>query len=339
MRKIEYLSPTSINTFKKDPKKFYQDYLADSRSVKSAQTGAMSIGSAFDAYVKSALVKDMFGEATGRFDLETLLSKQVSPSLLDWARVNGKYVFESYVRSGAYGEILAEIRLSSRAPRLEYTSNKPIVGGDAAGSIAGDIGGVPLLGKPDLDFVDSGGNDVTLDWKVNGYCSKAAVSPMPGFSLVTDGWDESVFKRSKSHFMSHVDFVRSSDPGMRYNLKGGLEDYSEEWANQLSIYSWLGGKSVGSHFICAIDQLACDTTKATPFPLIRVARHRARISKSYQEKLYSEIVGIWAICQSGYIFRDMSEDKSRELQEHFDRGIVQDEDTAFLKGNMKQGYK
>jgi hypothetical protein len=35
----------------------------------------------------------------------------------------------------------------------------------------------------------------------------------------------------------------------------------------------------------------------------------------------------------------MSEDKSRELQEHFDRGIVQDEDTAFLKGNMKQGYK
>lgn len=336
MRKISYLSPTSLNLFRKDPKKFYRDYLADTRPVKMDQTGAMSVGSGFDAYVKSNLVKDLFGEATGRFDLETLLKEQVSPSNLKFAREAGRTVFESYVRSGAYGELILEMQQSSMVPRFEFTAKERIAGE----GVLEDIGGVPLLGKPDATFVDSGGNRCILDWKVNGYCSKSAVSPSPGYALCRDGnYLELSGKNSRSHRTSHVDFVGSVGAGLRYNTAKGLEDTSPEWAVQLAIYGWLAGEPIGSNFLTVIDQIACDNSKGFEVPLIRVASHRAFVGKKFQEDLFRSAVAIWGIIESGWIFRDMTEDDSRKLQEVMDRGVVHDEVSGFLSENMPNVYR
>ncbi len=337
MRKLEYLSPTSIMSFRKDPKKFYGDYLADNRAPRQEQTGAMAVGSAFDAAVKSSLVKDLFGESSGKFDFETLLAAQTNPNIREFARAAGAEVMKAYRYSGAYGDLILEMERSKRAPRFEYTATSkisaPTVTGSDPGGVLLLVGGVPLLGKPDADFVDSGGNDVILDWKVNGYCSKSAKSPEAGYAICRDGWDPSIFKNSRSHRASHADFVGSTGLGVRYNTGRYLEQVSEDWATQLAIYGWLGGKQVGEESICWIEQIACDNSKGFPVPLMRVASHRCKVSRVFQENLYRDCVSIWSIIQSGWIFRDMSEDASRSVQEVMDRGVVVDEDSAFFSEN------
>lgn len=334
MRQLKYLSPTSINSFRKDPRKFYCDYLADQRSARDPQNQAMSVGSAFDAYVKSRLVKDLLGDDSGKFSLETLLATQVSSENREWARTAGAVCMAAYLNSGAYADLILEMNRSSRAPRFEFTAHETIEGE----GILDIVGGVPLLGKPDCDFIDSAGNAVVLDWKVNGYCSRSGHSPMAGYSLCRDGnYVRMGVDSSRSNGKSHTDYVRSTERGVGFNTRSYLEDTNPEWAVQLACYGWLGGHKVGSHFIVAIDQLACDASKGTLEPLIRVASHRTRVSSNFQEELFRSIVSIWSVIQSGWIFRDLSEVDSHRLQEIMDRGVVMDEDTAFLTAN--NGYK
>lgn len=339
MRKCEYLSPTSLNKFKKSPREFYRDYLADTRAPRTAQTGAMAVGSAFDAFVKSQLMEKLYGEASGKYTFDALFEKQVEPARRDQALLDGRHCFESYVRSGAFADLLVEMLQSSRPPRFEFTSQGSVTGSDGNNGTLSTVGGVPFLGKPDAEFTDTGSNNIILDWKVNGYYSKSPVSPYKGYVICRDGWDLKDFVNSRSHGRSHDDFVGSSGRGLRYNTKLNLEDVNEDWATQVAIYAWLAGKKVGEHFLCCIEQLCCDTTKGTKAPLIRVATHRCPVSAKYQQETYRFAVGVWEIIKSGWIFRDLTEDQSRELQEVMDRGVVDDEDTAFLKANLKQTYR
>ena len=86
----------------------------------------------------------------------------------DFALKAGKYAFEAYMLSGAYYELLMLLRESIEAPRFEC-------------KLTGNIGGVPFLGKPDCRFVlDLGFGRISgvLDWKVKGFCSKYATSPL-----------------------------------------------------------------------------------------------------------------------------------------------------------------
>ena len=55
MRMPEYLSPTSLNVWKRDQEQFYLQYLAEKRPPREPQTQPMAVGAAFDAYVKSYL--------------------------------------------------------------------------------------------------------------------------------------------------------------------------------------------------------------------------------------------------------------------------------------------
>lgn len=335
MRKCEYLSPTSLNKFKKSPRDFYRDYLADTRAPRQAQTGAMAVGSAFDAFVKSKLMEKLYGESSGKYTFEALFEKQVEAPRRDQALIDGRHAFESYVRSGAFADLLVEMLQSSKPPRFEFTSQGSVTGSDGNNGTLASVGGVPFLGKPDAEFMDTGSNNIILDWKVNGYYSKSPVSPYIGYCLVRDGWDATVAPASRSNGKSHEKFVGSTGRGLRYNTALNLEDVNEDWATQVAIYAWLAGKQVGEHFLCCIEQLCCDNTKGYPAPLIRVATHRCPVSAKYQQDTYSFAVSVWEIIKSGWIFRDLSEDQSRAQQEIMDRGVVDDEDTAFLKENLK----
>lgn len=324
MRKPEYLSPSSISKFIKSPLEFYKDYLADNRQPKYPQTGAMSVGSGFDAFVKCELVKALYGEASGRFDLETMLNKSVSPGNLEFARNSGAHCLEEYKRSGAFSDLLIEMQQSVLKPRFEFTDQKVVDDG-----VMGNVQGVPLLGKPDSDFVDSGNNKVILDWKVNSYCSKSGASPAKGYALCRD---------PDGTRYSHKDFISSTGKGLRYNTAMCLEDVNEDWGRQLCIYGWLSGQPVGSRFLCAIEQLACAPGKNNNIPSIRCVSHRAFVSEKFQKDLFTQALGIWNIIQSGWIFREMSEDASRKLQESLDRGVVQDDKSNFFEEAMRPKY-
>lgn len=63
MRKPDYISPTALKLYRDNRDEYYLRYLADTKSPRDGQTQPMSIGSAFDAYVKSDIHTKLFGAA------------------------------------------------------------------------------------------------------------------------------------------------------------------------------------------------------------------------------------------------------------------------------------
>ena len=85
-------------------------------------------------------------------------------------------------------------------------------------------------------------------------------------------------------------------------------------ADQIATYAWMLGVPVGDQdMIVGLDQLACKPSpdvEANRMPLIRVAQHRCRISKGWQEGLLKRYQSCWEAIQSGHIFDDMTREES-----------------------------
>jgi hypothetical protein len=295
-RKPTYLSPTSMALWRQNPDEFYMKYLAEKKPPKIPQNQAMSIGSSFDAYVKSYLYEKIFGKGNNpKFDLRALFEAQVEPHNRDWAWKNGEICFKAYESSGSLSDLVTELEGSIGDPRFE-TEVFGTVNGYREG-VTLQIGGVPFLGKPDVYFINKKGARVILDWKVNGYCSKWGSSPVPGYIKCRE------YNKIPD---CHKDAIPAIFKGIVINLAHFLEDVNGEWADQLSVYSWLCGEDIGSDFIAAIDQLCWRNGNC------RVAQHRARIHSDYQFKIFANAQKLWDIIQSNWIFRELSESESAE---------------------------
>jgi len=232
----------------------------------------MSVGSAFDAFVKSFLAG---------YNLEEIFQKQVDPAMQEWAWSNGRRAFELYKESGALEALEKEIENYSVDPRFEF-------------DVSGIIQGVPLGGKPDLWYGHRSGAHVLLDWKVNGYCGKRALSPKKGYIHRYD---------TK---MMHKECVPVEYKGYLINSAHPLNTVDTSWANQLSIYAWLLGEPIGSDFVVGIEQL-CG-------PDCLCVSHRSLIEPQYQEDLVRKIKYMWNLIQQGprHIFDTVSEEQSEE---------------------------
>ena len=311
MRKIEYLSPSSIQKFEEGLENFYLQYLAEDRPPREPQTQPMSIGSAFDAYAKSFFHHAIFGKNhadSGRFEFDTIFEAQVEEQHRDWARLHGKNCFEQYRSSGALFNLLTELQAARSDPKFEF---------DVRGAVNGyrdglktTLGEVTLLGKPDAAFTNRDGTHIILDFKVNGWCSNYPVSPMPGYVELRN----SLGKRCGMH----KDCSPYEVGSLTINIGTFLEHHKPDWARQLSIYSWLMGEPIGSDAIMAIDQIVC---KPAPggFPTIRVAEHRLRVHGSYQHRVFDRACEIWEIVQSDHIFRDLTLEESKGRCELLDQ--------------------
>jgi len=296
VRTPKYLSNTSISLFYGDRTEFYLKYLADNRPPRFKQTRPMSVGSAFDAYVKSDICDKLFGPgAKPEFERDHIFEIQVEEHNRDWAREAGQHVFECYKRSGAFDMLMLELSLADGDPRFEFTVRR-------------EIEGIPLLGKPDLWFITNKGLHVLIDWKVNGYCANRSVSPRKGYVTLFDGWDHSKHKPSRNHKSMHKDAQPMNVGGIICNIATYLEDVDIKWADQTCLYGWLMGEPVGAKFVTGIDQIVAKP--AEPKPLLRVARHRARVSEAYQRGLWQRIKHVWQVIQSGHIFDDRSRAES-----------------------------
>lgn len=296
MRTIETISPTALKIWETDRELFYQRYLSDKRPPREPQTEAMAVGSAFDAFVKSAL-HSTFCDPDPAFELNTLLHHQVDdPFMCERARKAGRYLMNCYVECGAYDDLCGMISAAEQPPRFEF-------------KVTRKVSGVPLLGKPDCWF-NLGGTDVILDWKVNGYMSKSATSPRPLYKCCMDTWDIEKYKptRGGSH-KPHKNYDPMFFGGMEIG-RHWLEDVDRSWADQVAIYGWMMGMEPGSEdFITCIDQFACKPCE-DEYPLIRVAQHRCRISAFWQFNLITRLQSCWESIQENHIFTDMSKEES-----------------------------
>jgi hypothetical protein len=275
--------------WEKDKEEFYLQYLADKRPPRFPQTQPMAVGSAFDAYIKSYFHEVLFGKGNDpQFALEKIFEDQVEEQNRDWAWGAGKFCFEAYKTSGAMADLLLQLQQAKDEPRFEFT-------------LQNEIRGVEILGKPDVFFVHSSGTPIILDFKVNGFCSKHAVSPKRGYLKVRDGW---VGKPSRNANAIHKDAMAMTHSGVIINIAEFFETIYEEWAMQLSTYGWLCGAELGSEFVCALDQLCCKPDEPDK-PQIRIAEHRGLVSREYQLKLMARYSELWEIVHSNHIFRDM----------------------------------
>ena len=298
MREVKYLSPTSLTSFYEDRTEFYLRYISDHRPPRFPQTKPMSIGSAFDARVKSHLVKNLRGDP--EWDFDNLFQQQVESQNRDWALPASLYVFNAYVKSGALADLMLELEQAVHDPRFEFTVEDHVshVNFDTA---------IPFLGKPDVYFITKDGGQVIYDWKVNGFCGKSATSPRKGYVMVRDAYSGA--KESRGNGKPHKDSQILSVGGLDINVTHFLEDIDQSWAKQLSIYGWVLGEAIGSGFIVGIDQIVSKGLQ-DPYPLLRVASFRSRISEDFQNKVYALAYAAWTQIQTGYIFDDLPREES-----------------------------
>ena len=281
MRLPQFISPSALSLWQSNKEEYYLRYLAENPPPRMLQTQAMSIGSSFDAYVKSYMFERLFGKGSDpQFELDTIFETQVEEQNRDWAREAGAHVFDCYKKLGALADLLTELESASGTPRFEFT-------------VSGTIGDVPLLGKPDVWYVTKDAVEIILDFKVNGYCSDYPTYPKRGYvKLRPDGTE---------HKKAHISKVK----GVKINIAEFMESIDSSWAQQLATYAWLCGTPVGEFFIVAIDQLVCNGSS------IKVAEHRSQISPDFQQKILNEYQGLWATIRSGHIFRDRSYEESK----------------------------
>lgn len=320
MRKPTYLSHSSLTTWGKDREEFYIKHLAETRAPRIAQENYMSVGAGFDAFAKSALHERLFGKgADPQFEFQSIFEKQVEPQNRDFALDAGQYIFDCYVMTGAFDELLALLQKSKEPPRFEF-------------EVKGTINGVPIVGKPDCRFVHECGCHVILDWKVKGFCSKYGASPSKNYRLCRDAYGPP-HKPSKSHNTAHKDYAPYNHHGFEIN-QTYLEAANQEYADQLSIYGWLLGEQVGDEeVVCCIDEIV---SKFMPEgrPLLRVAHHRARVSTAHQTAVLNHAIECWDAINNGWIFRDLSQEENDAKCRLLEQKVIALQSDGSLEENL-----
>jgi hypothetical protein len=323
MRELTSLSYSSLSKWETDPETFYMERLADKRIDREPQGEPASVGSAFDAYVKSALAADL-GLTTPSLEFEPLFESQVEPHNRDKARVDGAYALACYKRSGEYADLLAELG-AAFDPQLELEAS-------------GTVEGIPLMGKPDLMYRHADGSTVIFDWKVKSFYSKHACSPTKGYRLCRDGWALNHALPSRSNGTTHKLF--KAIYGCMTLHDGCLSEFSEDYADQLTIYSWISGTPVGKPFIAAIDELACAPHKKGGSPLIRVSELRAPVTTAHQRKLLDRLLRCWNAITSEHVFTDLSLEDSKRKQAMLENAASQmtGEEGAYFAKQGRKGW-
>lgn len=295
MRMPKYISPTSLKIWTENRDKFYIQYLAETKTPREPQTQPMSVGSAFDAYVKSFLVEKLIGKVP-EFEFDTIFTQQVEEHNRDWARGAGKICFDAYQKQGALNDILFDLTGCVGVPKFERSVDGFVT------SIAISKHSVPLLGKPDIFFLHKRGARVIFDWKVNGYCGAKATSPEPGYVRERTNDPSTTGK-------SHKKALIMDHKGVKVSAQHPMCTVNKDWAAQLSIYAWLLGEDIGSDFIVAIDQLACGPDDFGG-KTIRVAQHRSIVTPAFQEETFRKAAHMWECILSGHIFDNVSRAES-----------------------------
>ena len=102
---IEYISFSALNVFRSSPEKYFLQYICTERPPRQPQTLPMAMGSAFDAYIKTYLLRKIGKDAV----FDDLFESHVEPQNRDGALEWGGRLFASYRKSGALDALLTLI--------------------------------------------------------------------------------------------------------------------------------------------------------------------------------------------------------------------------------------
>ena len=306
MRQIKYISPSSFALFEQDRTEFYLRYCAEGRVPKIPQNHPMSIGSAFDAFVKNYLVGHLFGSVPDQFAIEAIFESQVEEQNRSWAFEHGESLFNAYRSSGALADLLIELSGAVADPRFEFSVESRIA--HSAHPL-----GIPLLGKPDA-YCKLSDRALIIDWKVNGFCASASrpVSPKKGYTRLRESRAVGAFGSNgfgsngfgSNGFKSHKDCQIMGINGINVNIASTLDTVDVGWASQLCIYMWVLGEPIGTRAICGVEQLCCaGEERCAP---LRVASHRSCISAAFQTALLDRLALMWTAITTGHIFDRLS---------------------------------
>jgi len=283
--KLKKISPTALNTFYKSPKRFVDTYVLG--GTRMGQTKPMAIGSAFDVYIKAALLDWTSDE----FEKEFVRS--VESQFRSWARVEGANVLKMYQDSGAYNNLLTEIRGAEIFCEFKTTHSLKYEDGFE----------VPIGGIPDLMFLrnDMG---IIVDWKVTGFMSKAF--PVHGYvSLYKDGFN----------LGSHKDITPMRNNGILLGLGANVR---EDWMTQLTMYTW-AALPKDCQAIMGIDQLVFKNVTGHYAEggeqELRVAVFRLEVNDEFQNDLRIKLRKAWEMISSGHYYSNMTrEDNDAQLE-------------------------
>jgi len=312
---MKAISPTSLYTFETDPTAFVLNYVM--RAPRPAQLKVMSIGSAFDARVKAYLTAELCGGNEQELFTQ-LFEDSVESHNREWVFDRSKEVFDWYKQAGALADLVIELTGFQEEPRFEFSVNRTIM--EKAIHTESATIAIPLTGKPDCYFVNNEGAKVIIDWKVNGYCSKA--SPVAGYVRCRDltGFNSGPHKGITS--IRH----KGMDIGIGVPLK-------QLWNDQLIIYSWMLGDGDVSfdpdEWILGIDQLACNLKHKKPEKRMRVAAFRLGRDTAAARTIWERLTRMWSAVQRGHYFINLSEDESQHRTETIMAG---GKDVAWMLG-------
>lgn len=296
MRIPERLSYSSLTLFEKDPQTFFMTRLAGTRTRREPQGVAAAIGSAYDARVKSSLAAACWGSPPAELEFDRLYESQVEPqNRTDSMLRDSQYLLDVYKRSGRFADLLTLLEMSSTEPRFE---SETLV----------TVDGVPVTTKPDLTFSHRAWH-VIHDWKVKSFYSASGASPTPGYVRWRDGETASEpHKRFRPLYWG--DIVGS---------EGCLSTFSEQYADQTSLYAWAMGVTPGEEFIASVDELVCRPAKGESSPWVRVSELRAAVSTNHQRHLAHRLRRCWDALQRQHVFLDLSLEESQAKQARLER--------------------
>lgn len=296
MRKPQYLSYSSFKLFESEPETFYRRYITDIIQPRDKQNFYMAIGSAFDAFVKADLYKIFINDGNPEYEKQTLFETQVEPQVRDLAWKDGHTLYDMYKKSGAYDDLMKDMK-GCINPQFEST-------------LEGQIeGGVVLLGKPDIKYINSSGARVIHDWKCSGFYSKTRPSPRQGYISKYPGKT------------MHTKCVPFRHRGALINSNCPMNLYCKDWAEQLTMYAWVLGEPIGGDYILTIDQLIVDN----------VYRYSALCDGVWQRDLYNRIKRCWDACQTGHIFLNLPYEQNLAKAEAIDAELsVVDKNVEYM---------
>jgi len=303
MRRPRFLSPSSKARWQTNRTGFYLKYLAEVKMDREPQANFMGVGSGFDARVKSEIMERTYGKtmmAGSAYHFETLFESQVEPHHRTICKTVSTLVWESYVASGAFKALWKDIEASPQAPMMEQ-------------GIEGTIAGVPLKGYPDLVYIE-----VCSLMKIIADLTGASLPQ--GYMICRDGWTEGKpspqnSKAHKKHSDLEIGCQQSSllaawgiHPKKLIIGLDYLEDFSLDWADQMSTYAWLLGSKVGAEdYVVRIESGACRTSARNGFR-VKWGTHMNKVSSPHQIQLMADYKKIWSAIKSRHIFEDMSKE-------------------------------
>lgn len=229
------------------------------KSIKREPQGTpAAVGAAFDAFVKSYLVKEL--SLSGVPSLDEMLKDNVTakgkkrpPNWYDQVVEAGQALFKAYLDCGAM-----DYALQDGLNRVELW-------------ITENIGEAYTHGRLDGATV----HDIAFDWKIRGYAS-APKSP-------TQGWTRS-WKKGKLMDTSHK------------KVNTFFEKINPKWAQQLCIYNILLGHTVGDVMFVYFDEISMRNNRDNPVidPMkLRINQIRSQISPGFQQKVYNDLQECW----------------------------------------------